>query len=144
MLSRSLAKSLNWGRKMRQILNFFITCFVLWASAWLFPGCVRFDGYGTLVLVTLLFYLIESIIALVCFGFVWMSLLANRNMTKGGLVATVIILILVVAISGFGTLLLIDWFIDGFWISNIGVAFLLAVAISIFSINPPKNQNYQN
>lgn len=51
---------------MRTLLNFVIDGLILWAASKLFPQTVQIDGFGTLVLATLLLTVIAVIVGLLC------------------------------------------------------------------------------
>lgn len=51
---------------MKRILNFIIVGFILWIAAKFFPPYVQIDSFGVLVLATLLIWVIEVIIAVIC------------------------------------------------------------------------------
>ena len=126
---------------IRQILNFLITGFVFWASARLFPDNVYVDGLGSLVLVTLLFYIIQTLFALICMGAIILRIMVNNSYTTARLILVAVIAEVFLTCTGAAALMLLSARLEGFWISGINVAIMLSLAISILTTSAPKNKS---
>ena len=126
---------------LRQILNFFITGFIFWASAQLFPNQIGFDGFGAIVLVTIIFYIIQTIAAFVCVGIIVLRVIYNNSFTNKELIAIAIIAAVILTCTGAIALMLIDKIVNGFRISGFYAALMLALAISVLTTSAPKSES---
>lgn len=126
---------------LRQILNFFITGFIFWASAQLFPNQISFDGFGTIVFVTIIFYIIQTVAAFVCVGIIVLRVIYNNSFTNKELIAIAIIAAVILTCTGAITLMLIDKIVNGFRVSGFYAALMLALAISVLATSAPKSES---
>lgn len=117
---------------MRQLLNLIITGLVLWLGSLIVPDNIKFENVGAIILVTILIYVIETLIILGTF-------FALAAIGKFSIVVGIIILVLVGMFSGALCLLLIDHLYDGFWLSGFWTAFCLSFCISISTVSVRKN-----
>lgn len=123
---------------MRQVVNFFITGVVLWAAARLFPDYVQINGWSTLVLATLLIYVIGTLLALAAAVVALAVAFLSDNIA-----ATLIVGVAIFALVQLLTLVLLDRFLSGFTVVGFWPKVLLATAISALTISAPKQQPHQ-
>jgi putative membrane protein len=91
----------------------------LWVASILFPGLLRFDDYGALLISGLLFGIVNTLLKP---PFFWLTL-----------PLTVVTLGLFLLVINASLLLLVAWLVPGFHIGSFGHGVLLAIFVSIFS-----------
>ncbi len=95
---------------------------VIWLCTQMFPDDIKIDGFGSLIVVSALYYILITLALLLVF-----LLSASAFGMTAGFALSVIVAFFV----GVPILLLFNGFINGFWISDIGMAFLVSVFITI-------------
>lgn len=124
---------------MRQIVNLFITGFIIWIASKIAPEQVQIENFGTLALTTILLWLITMII----YG---VSLL----LMAGGLIfescSWIILGFTIMAASKILALYAVDNWIPGLTIIGFWPKFWIAFACSMFTLSRPSRTriNQQN
>lgn len=127
---------------MRIIINLFLHGLVLWAAWQLFPDTVQIDGFGTLVLVTILLWVISLIIGLIAALLLGLSTMIGIN---GGLVTATVGIITCIGLLLFADIISLDFLschLAGFTIVGFWPKVLLAILLSVFSIKSPARREY--
>lgn len=117
---------------MRRILNFIITGFILWIAAKFFPPYVQIDGFGTLIIATILLWIIEVVLA----GLILLLLAAAAALESGLLAVICIIVLLFADIIAFSVLSakLPGFAVNGFWTKAV-----LSLCCSVLTISKSKD-----
>ena len=100
-----------------------------------FPQYVQIDGWPTMILATVLFYVAEYIIAFVLvlamMGVISFSLLTDS--ISVGQVLAIIALVVALCFVGMMSILVLSKYLPGFWVSGKMTAFILALIPSLLS-----------
>ena len=117
------------GFKMRQVLNFFITEAILWFISDLSPHFIRIDDWQTLVIATIIVFVIDTTICLVL-----MSIM--KPYTSPARMAVYVIFSMIAAmLVGTVTILVINAILPGFWIRDLVAALTMSFFIAISTPN---------
>lgn len=118
---------------MRRILNFIITGFILWIAAKFFPPYVQIDNFGVLALATLLIWVVEVIIAVIC-----VLLLA-----AGAAIENIPIIIIAFAVLVFTdviTFSILSTHLDGFLVNGFWTKVVLSICCNALTIGNSKKE----
>ena len=91
---------------------------VIWLCTQMFPDDIKIDGFGSLIVVSGLYFILITLALLLAF---FLSACAF------GVTTGFAVIVIVAFFVGVPILLLFNGFINGFWISDIGTAFLVSV-----------------
>lgn len=130
---------------MRTIINLFLHGLVLWVAWQLFPDIVQFDGMGTLVLVTVLLWVISLVIGLIVVLLFGLSVLAGVDGNFGGCITAAVGIALCFGLMLFADVIGLDFLshqIQGFMIVGFWPKVLLAILLSVFSIGSTAKYEY--
>ena len=123
------------------ILRFLLSVFVLWVGSILSPETIIFTDTKALIITTLLLYVVELLIGLICTGVVGIVALVNNlivNMSEAlRLVVNVLIVISIIVIAltiNIISLYIVSKYYVGFEVTNTYHMIFLAIALSATSI----------
>lgn len=119
---------------MRNLWNLFVTGLCLWAAARLFPDVVQIDGLSTVVIATLLLYVVTTIVCITVMLLLFGILFAGAAGYWNPIALTVITIVVVIIIAiftevialGILTRYLPGFAIIGFW-PKAGIAFVNSI-----------------
>ena len=118
---------------MRQIVNFFIVGLILWISTHAFPEYVQIDGGSTLILATLLFFVVT---ALVILGIVFVVIVVLDDLPTMAFVTLIVAMLL----GGPIALTILSKYLNGFNVVGFWPKVLISFACAFFTIST-KHQN---
>ena len=124
-------------KSLIRIINIVLIGFILWLASWLFPQTVQIDSMRTLVLATILLWLITAIIRIIS------VILVAVGVVNGNVIGVIIaiasfVCILFASVIG---LVLLSNHLDGFMVYGFLPKILLAICFSIFSLRLPSRDN---
>ena len=114
------------------ILNLIIDGLILWAGTKIAPEVVQIDGFGTLVLVTILLTIVTALVALGC------ALTAGIGAACDNIVWT-IIGVVAIFFSGIIAMSLLSNWLPGFNIVGFWPKAIIAICFSIFELSSKKD-----
>ena len=110
------------------ILNLFIDGLILWGGSQLFPGVIQVGGTGTLILATILIWLITTLIQGVA------ALIAGAGIACESIVWTITGFV-VALFSGIIAMAILSNVLAGFAIVGFWPKVLLAIGFSVFELS---------
>ena len=117
---------------MRTVLNLVISGFVLWAASRLFPATVQIDSMGTLVLTTILLWVVSLIIWLLCILVMGIGAIFENAIW-------VIIGFILLLFSEVIAMTILSNNLDGFMIVGFWPKVLLSICFSLFQLKAPSD-----
>lgn len=130
---------------MRTIINLFLHGLILWAAWQLFPDTVQIDGFGTLVLVTLLLWVISLVIGLIAILIFGLSVLIGAGDGLAALISAIVGIVLCFGLLLFADVIGLDFLshqVQGFMVVGFWPKVLLAILFSVFSIGSTARYEY--
>ena len=119
---------------MRTILNLVIGGLVLWAASRLFPATVQINGTGTLILATVLIWVVSFAVALICI------LIAGIGAVFENWI-WIIIGIILVFFSDIIAMTILSKNLDGFMVVGFWPKVLLSICFALFHLRAPSSDN---
>ena len=117
---------------MRTLLNLVIGGLVLWAASRLFPATVQIDGTGTLILATVLIWVVSFVIGLLCLLIMGIGAVLENWLW-------VIIGIILVLFSEVIAMTILSNHLNGFMIVGSWPKVLLSICFSLFHLKAPSS-----
>ena len=117
---------------LRRIINFVLIGLVLWIGSHFFPEIVQIDGMKTIILATVLIWIIATLLVVV-------SLLIIAVSAACGNVVGIIVGIISVVFAQVLTLIILSNCMDGFNIVGFWPKVIIAICFSIFSVDVKTN-----
>lgn len=129
------------------ILRFLLSVFVLWVGSILSPETIIFTDTKALIITTLLLYVVELLIGMICTGVVGIVALVNNlivNMSEAlRLVVNVLVVISIIVIAltiNIISLYVVSKYYIGFEVTNTYHMIFLAIALSATSMGNKNNK----
>lgn len=117
----------DFGKFLKQLVNFVITGAVLYVASRAFPSVVIIDGWGALILATLLLSIAEFIVAIAVLALMFISVFTQNW-------AGVVVGFIALFFGGIIALSLLSAWIPGFMVVGFWPKFMLAFALSALRV----------
>ena len=121
---------------MRQVANLFISGFIIWGASKLLPERVFIKDFKTLIMVTILLWILTIIINVI--GFLMMG---GGLFLDGCGCSWLIAGSIIMAFSKIIALHTLNAYMVNFTITNFWLEVIIAILCSIFTISPPTRSN---
>ena len=125
------------------MLTMILTGLIFWVCSMVFPSHIVIDGIPALILTTILFYVVEYLVALligvVIIGAMFPSLVTEE--VSGAQILTIIVLTISLFFVGMISILLLSKYLPGFWVDGKMTAFLLSLVPSLLTTKVSVNSN---
>ncbi len=111
--------------KLIATVKYLFSIGLFWLCSVIFPSEITIDGFGTLIVVSSLYYILTAVAYLTAF-------MLGCRLTNSDAIPYLIV-VAVALVIGIPILLLFNQFINGFWISDAWSAFLISFIILVIT-----------
>ena len=115
---------------MKAALSLIIHGVILWAASCLFPDIVQIDSTATLILATILIWLISFVIGIICLLIIGVGAIFDSPVWL--IIGIVVLFVMIVFADVIGMTIIGDY-LDGFMVVGFWPKVLLSICFSIFS-----------
>ena len=115
------------------MFNLIVTGALFWICSLAFPTHIVIEGFGALVLSTLLFFVADYLISLLLCGLILGAMIPSlfTEEVSGAQVLTIIALFIALLFAGMFAILLLSKYLPGFWVDGKLTAFLLSLVPAV-------------